>query len=65
MLEIANLTVLYGTERAVDKVSLKVSGEVVCLCGRNGAGKSTVLRAVAGLVNVDSGKILLDGKDIT
>lgn len=64
MLEITELTVLYGTERAVDKVSLQVSGEVVCLCGRNGAGKSTVLRAVAGLVKVDSGQILLDGKDV-
>jgi len=45
-------------------VSLKVSGETICLCGRNGAGKSTVLRAVAGLVEVDSGQILLDGQDI-
>ena len=40
------------------------SGEVVCLCGRNSAGKSTVIRAVAGLVDVDSGRILLDGKDV-
>ena len=64
MLEIDELTVSYGTEKAVNKVSLKVSGEVVCLCGRNGAGKSTVLRAVAGLVDVDSGQILLNGKDV-
>lgn len=64
MLEIDKLTVSYGTEKAVNKVSLKVSGEVVCLCGRNGAGKSTVLKAVAGLVDVDSGQILLDGQDV-
>ncbi len=64
MLEIDNLTVSYGTEKAVDKVSLKVSGEVVCLCGRNGAGKSTVLKAVAGVVDVDSGQILMEGKDV-
>ncbi len=64
MLEINNLTVSYGTERAVDKISLKVSGEVVCLCGRNGAGKSTVLKAVAGVVDVDSGQILMNGKDV-
>jgi branched-chain amino acid transport system ATP-binding protein len=64
LLEIDNLTVFYGTEKAVNKVSLKVSGETICLCGRNGAGKSTVLRAVAGLVEVDSGQILLDGQDI-
>ena len=64
MLEIDNLTVSYGTEKAVDKVSLKVSGEVVCLCGRNGAGKSTVLKAVAGVVDVDSGQISMDGQDV-
>ncbi|MHC1724795.1 MAG: ABC transporter ATP-binding protein [Syntrophobacteraceae bacterium] len=64
MLEIDKLTVCYGTERAVSELSLKVSGEVVCLCGRNGAGKSTVLRAIAGLVKVDSGRIVLDGKDV-
>ena len=64
MLEIDKLTVFYGTEKAVNSLSLNVSGEVVCLCGRNGAGKSTVLRAVAGLVAVDSGRILIDGKDI-
>ncbi len=64
MLQIDNLTVCYGTEKAVNDVSLKVSGEVVCLCGRNGAGKSTVLRAVAGLVRVNSGGISLDGKDV-
>ncbi len=64
MLEIDHLTVSYGTEKAVDNVSLKVSGEVVCLCGRNGAGKSTVLKAVAGVVDVDSGQILMDGQDV-
>ncbi|MGZ3534028.1 MAG: ATP-binding cassette domain-containing protein, partial [Thermodesulfobacteriota bacterium] len=64
MLEIDKLTVSYGTEKAVNEVSLKVSGEVVCLCGRNGAGKSTVLRAVAGLVGVDSGQIWMDGQDV-
>ncbi|MEN6439671.1 MAG: ATP-binding cassette domain-containing protein [Syntrophobacter sp.] len=64
MLQIDNLTVCYGTEKAVNDVSLKVSGEVVCLCGRNGAGKSTVLRAVAGLVRVNSGQISLDGRDV-
>jgi branched-chain amino acid transport system ATP-binding protein len=64
LLEIDNLSVCYGTEKAVNNVSLKVSGEVVCLCGRNGAGKSTVLRAVLGLVDVESGRILLDGRDV-
>lgn len=64
MLEIKELTVVYGTEKAVNNVSLEVSGEVVCLCGRNGAGKSSVLRAVAGLVNVNSGRIAINGQEI-
>jgi len=64
MLEIKNLKVSYGTVIAVNNVSLRVSNEIVALCGRNGAGKSTLLKAVAGTVNVDSGEILLDGKDI-
>ena len=65
MLQLDKLTVTYGTQKAVNEVSLKVSSEVVCLCGRNGAGKSTVLKAVAGLVDVKSGQILLDGQDLT
>jgi len=64
LLEIDKLTVFYGTEKAVNELSLKVSGEVLCLCGRNGAGKSTVLRAVAGLVEVDSGQISLHGQSV-
>ncbi|NLN16257.1 MAG: ATP-binding cassette domain-containing protein [Firmicutes bacterium] len=64
MLAIENLTVSYGTEIAVKNVSLTVSGEVVCLCGRNGSGKSTLLKAVAGIVGIDSGRILLDGRDV-
>jgi branched-chain amino acid transport system ATP-binding protein len=64
LLQLDKLTVTYGTQKAVNEVSLKVSSEVVCLCGRNGAGKSTVLKAVAGLVDVKSGQILLDGQNI-
>jgi branched-chain amino acid transport system ATP-binding protein len=64
LLDIDALTVTYGTQKAVNRISLQVSGEVVCLCGRNGAGKSTVLRAVAGVVPVESGRILLDGQSI-
>jgi len=64
VLEIENLTINYGTETAVNKVSLSVSGEVVSLCGRNGAGKSSLLKAVAGIVKPASGDILLDGESI-
>jgi branched-chain amino acid transport system ATP-binding protein len=64
LLQLDKLTVTYGTQKAVNEVSLNVSSEVVCLCGRNGAGKSTVLKAVAGWVDVKSGQILLDGHNI-
>jgi branched-chain amino acid transport system ATP-binding protein len=47
-------------------VSLEAaSGEIVALLGPNGAGKSTLVRAVAGLVRVESGRVLLDGEDVT
>jgi len=65
MLEIKDLIVSYGTVRAVNGVSLRVSREIVCLCGRNGAGKSSLLKAIVGIVQKQSGEILLDGKEIT
>jgi branched-chain amino acid transport system ATP-binding protein len=66
MLEIRNLTVNYGAIRALHGISLSVrSGDIVTLIGSNGAGKSTTLRAVSGLVRPQSGEILHDGKPIT
>jgi putative ABC transport system ATP-binding protein len=52
--------------RALDRVSLKLdAGDFVSIIGSNGAGKSTLLNAIAGLVMPDSGRIELDGNDIT
>lgn len=66
MLKVENLNVSFGTVTAVDNVSFKVEeGEIVCLCGRNGAGKSSVLKSISGMTDVDTGKITLDGEDIT
>lgn len=66
ILEIRNVTAFYGTIQAVFGVSLEVyEGEVVALLGRNGAGKTTVLRSIMGLTTVRSGRILLKGKDVT
>ncbi|MFZ3213339.1 MAG: ABC transporter ATP-binding protein [Terriglobales bacterium] len=65
MLDIRGLSVGYRGVRAVQDVSLTVRrGEVVSLIGSNGAGKSTILRTIAGLLRPWEGKILLDGEPI-
>jgi len=65
MLKIQNLKSYYGRLQALRGVSLHVGGgEIVTLIGANGAGKSTILNTVAGLIKRSEGKILLDGKDI-
>ena len=65
MLEVQNLAVRYGKMRAVSNVSIRVAkGQLVALVGANGAGKSTTLRAISGLVQPDAGSILLDGRSI-
>lgn len=56
----------YNSRNVVDKVSLEISqGEIVGLLGPNGAGKTTTFYMVVGLIRPDSGKITLDGNDIT
>jgi len=66
MLAIEKLSVAYGETLIVRDVDLDVGpGEVVCLMGRNGVGKSTLLKSVMGLLRSRSGRILFEGKDIT
>jgi branched-chain amino acid transport system ATP-binding protein len=66
LLALEGLSVAYGKRRALDGVSLVVKpGEIVCLLGANGSGKSTTLRAISGLVRAAAGRIVLDGRDIT
>ena len=66
MLRIENLVVSYGPINALKGISLQVSeGEIVTLIGSNGAGKSTTLSAVTGLVKAQSGTIRFMGDDIT
>jgi branched-chain amino acid transport system ATP-binding protein len=56
----------YGLSRVLHGVSLEArAGEVVSLLGRNGAGKSTTLKSIMGLVDVTEGAVRLDGRDIT
>jgi branched-chain amino acid transport system ATP-binding protein len=65
-LELEGVTASYGPRRAIESVSLGVErGEIVTLLGANGAGKSTILRAISGLVRPVSGRIVYDGQDLT
>ena len=65
MLEVKNLHVCYGVISALQGISLSVkAGSIVTLIGANGAGKSTTLRAISGLVKPRGGEILLNGKNI-
>ncbi|MFD7815128.1 ABC transporter ATP-binding protein [Streptomyces sp. NPDC059785] len=64
MLRLDAATVRFGGRPVLDGVSLDVaSHEIVCVLGPSGSGKSTLLRAVAGLQALDSGRVLLDGRD--
>lgn len=66
MLEVRDLEVYYGAIHAVKGISLRVEdGQIVTLIGSNGAGKSTTLHTISGLIKPRSGNILFDGTDIT
>jgi branched-chain amino acid transport system ATP-binding protein len=66
MYELANVAVNYGAAAAVSDVSLRIgAGELVVVVGPNGAGKSTLINAMAGLHAVASGRLVVDGHDIT
>lgn len=66
VLELRNLSVYYGNIRALDRVSLIVNqGELVALIGSNGAGKSTALKTISGLMRARQGLITYRGNDIT
>ncbi|MEQ2471128.1 ATP-binding cassette domain-containing protein [Laedolimicola intestinihominis] len=65
MLEVKDLNVSYGGIKAVKDISFAVpKGEVVTLIGANGAGKSSTLRSIVGLVKPESGSILLKGEEL-
>ena len=66
MLELVDLHVAYGNIRALQGISIRVqAGELVALIGSNGAGKSTTLRTISGLLRPASGRIMFEGKDIS
>ena len=66
LLELRNIESFYGNVQALKGISLHVDkGEIVTLLGANGAGKSTTLRTISGLVRPSAGQILLDGQPIS
>lgn len=66
MLQLDHLSVSYDGSRILRDVSLQVQpGEVVCLMGRNGVGKTTTLKAIVGLASTDSGSIRLGDRDLS
>ena len=66
MLKVNNIDVYYGAIHAIKDVSLEVpDGEIVTLIGSNGAGKSTTLHTISGLIKPKNGSIIFEDKDIS
>lgn len=66
LLQVDDLHVAYGKAEVVHGVSFEVrAGEFVVLLGRNGAGKSSILHAIAGLIPKRAGRVMFDGRDLT
>ena len=66
MLEVNDLQVYYGMIHAIKGVSFHVNeGEIIALIGANGAGKTTILHTITGLIASKGGQVVFEGKDIT
>ena len=66
MLKLNNYNVAYGQSRVISDMNLDIGeGEIIALVGRNGMGKTTLLKSLIGMVPQESGEILLDGQDIS
>lgn len=65
MLKISNLSSYYGESRIIPSLDLSVAkGDVVCLVGRNGVGKSTTLKSIMGMIKTPEGSILFDNQEL-
>ena len=65
-MSLKNIVKDFGKTRAVDNINLEIrNGEFLTLLGPSGCGKTTMLRIIAGLENVTSGNVFLNGKNIT
>jgi urea transport system ATP-binding protein len=66
VLTVENIDLYYGAAQALRRVSVTAEiGKITCVLGRNGVGKSSLLRAIVGHQPVSAGKVMLDGQDIT
>jgi branched-chain amino acid transport system ATP-binding protein len=66
MLAVENLDLFYGDAQALEGVSLEVAeGEIVAIVGANGAGKSSLIRTIAGMERARAGRIVFKGRDVT
>src|SRR5436190_2915966 len=66
MLTLADVSFSYGAVKALDKVSMEMpAGQVTCVMGRNGVGKTTLMKNIVGVLKAGRGKITLGGADMT
>jgi urea transport system ATP-binding protein len=66
MLAVENIDLYYGASRALHGVSVAAGqGKVTCILGRNGVGKTSLIRAISGLASIKAGRLSFEGKDIT
>jgi urea transport system ATP-binding protein len=66
MLDVKSVNVFYGASQALSEVSIAAeAGKVTCILGRNGVGKTSLIRAIAGLQTTASGTVFFDGEEIT
>ena len=66
MLELKNIQKSYGKSKILNNVTLSINnGEIVLILGSSGSGKTTLLNIILGITDIDSGNLILDGKDIT
>lgn len=66
MIEVKNVVKRYKRTKALDNISFNIhEGKITCILGINGVGKSTILKAISGLVKLDEGEILIDGEAIS
>ena len=64
-LEIKNLTKKFGEQTALNNINIEIKkNEIIGLLGPNGAGKSTLMKSIVGVLKVDEGEIIFDGKNI-